>query len=270
MRRSGLFTYSTLTVMSTLAVLPIIAIVFVALGKNQIGTTVSLHDGFTFDNFTRAWHVGAFGSALVTSMIVATATTLCATFLSILAGFAFGVLRFPAQTLLFYLFMLGIIFPVESYIIPLFYQLQGYSLINTYLGLILPETAFAVAFGAFWMRATFRSMPRSIIEAARIDGARTWAILWRILLAPARPGILTLMVLTFVWTWNDFLLPLVVASGGSLQTAPLGLAFFAGQRLTDYPGLAAGALIISAPVILVFVALQRQFFQGVFAGATKG
>jgi raffinose/stachyose/melibiose transport system permease protein len=119
------------------------------------------------------------------------------------------------------------------------------------------------------MRATFRAFPRSILEAAKIDGARSWMTLWKVVIPTARPAILTMMVLTFVWTWNDFLLPLVVVSGGSLQTAPLGLALFSGQRLTDYPGLAAGALIVSAPVVAVFLLLQRQFFRGIFAGATK-
>jgi raffinose/stachyose/melibiose transport system permease protein len=268
-RRTSPVTYVVLILLTAISAAPIVAIVLVALGRNQIGTTVSLHGGFTLENFRRAWTVGSFASALVASSVVATSTTIAGTLLSILAGFAFGIMRFPGHRLLFYVFMIGIIFPLESYIIPLYYQLQDFSLINTYLGLILPETAFSVVFGSFWMRATFRAFPRSVLEAAAIDGARSWTTLWKVVLPTARPAILTMMVLTFVWTWNDFLLPLVVASGGSLQTAPLGLALFSGQRLTDYPGLAAGALIISAPVVAVFLLLQRQFFRGIFAGAAK-
>jgi raffinose/stachyose/melibiose transport system permease protein len=269
-QRGNVMTYAWFVFLSLLAVLPLVSMLAVALGKNQVGAAVSFSHGLTFSNFRRAWHVGGLGPDLISSAIVATATTVFATVLAVLAGFAFAILRFPFRTLFFYLLMLGLLFPFESYVVPLFFQLEKYSLTDTYLGLILAETAFAVVFGSFWMRATFRATPRSLLDAARIDGARTWTVIWRILVPPARPAILTMMVLTFVWTWNDFLLPLIVASGGSFETAPLGLALFIGQRLTDYPGLSAGAVIISLPPIIVFLLLQRQFFQGMFAGSAKG
>jgi raffinose/stachyose/melibiose transport system permease protein len=269
MKRMSYATYGLLAILSMIALYPVAAMLIVALNKNRTGTSVSFSEGFTFENFRRAWDVGSFGSSLVSSTIVATSTMLLVTAVSILAGFAFGVLRFRGQSLLFYLVILGIIFPVESFVLPLYYQLQSFDLLNSYGGLILAETSFGVAFGAYWMRATFRAVPRSVIDAASIDGAGPWMTLSRILLRPARPAILALMVLYFTWTWNSFLLPLVVLSDGSIQTAPLGMAFFAGRYLTDYPGLAAASLIVSAPVIVVFVVLQRQFFYGLFSGTAK-
>jgi raffinose/stachyose/melibiose transport system permease protein len=269
MKRASYATYVLLAILSMTALYPIVAMLIVALNQNKTGVSVSLSEGLGFENFQRAWDVGRFGPSLVSSAIVATSTMLLVTAISVLAGYAFGILRFRGQTIIFYLFIFGIIFPVESFVLPLYYQLQDYHLLNSYVGLILSETAFGVAFGSFWMRATFRAIPRSVIDAASIDGAGPWATLSRILLRPTRPAILALMVLYFTWTWNSFLLPLIVLSDGSIQTAPLGMAFFAGRYLTDYPGLAAGSLIISAPVVLVFILLQRQFFEGLFSGTAK-
>ena len=119
------------------------------------------------------------------------------------------------------------------------------------------------------MRAGFRAMPQSLVEAAWIDGASSFAVLRRILAPILQPAILTLLVLTFVFTWNDFLLSLVVITTQQHQTAPLALALFIGQRTTDVTGLAAGAVIISIPVIIVFVFFQRTLIRGILAGALK-
>jgi raffinose/stachyose/melibiose transport system permease protein len=190
--------------------------------------------------------------------------------LSILTGYAFGTMRFRGDKLLFYLFVVGLIVPGEAVIIPLYYVLRGFSLTDTYWSLILPQIASSLAFGTFWMRAFFRSAPRSLLEAARIDGAPTWRVLWHILLPFGRPAVLTMMVLTFLWSWNEFLLPLVMISNESLRTAPLGLAFFQTEHTTDVTGLAAGSIIITLPVVVVYIFLQRHFIRGMLSGAVRG
>ena len=125
------------------------------------------------------------------------------------------------------------------------------------------------AFGTFWMRAFFRSVPRSLVEAARLDGSSTWTTLWRVVLPLGRPAVLTMVVLVFMWTWNEFLLALVMVSDESLRTAPLGLAFFQGRNTSDEALLAAGAVIVAAPVVLVYLFLQRHFIRGMLSGAVK-
>jgi raffinose/stachyose/melibiose transport system permease protein len=185
--------------------------------------------------------------------------------LSILAGYALGTMEFRGATVLFYVFLAGLMVPTEAIVIPLYFDLRSVGLDNTLPGLMLPQV-----FGVFWMRAYFRSAPRSLIEASRIDGASSWTTLRRVLVPVGRPAILTMVVLIAMWTWNEFLLALVIVnSNEDRRTAPLGLSIFQGQHQTEYQLLMAGALIVAAPVVLVYVFLQRHFIAGMLSGAIK-
>jgi raffinose/stachyose/melibiose transport system permease protein len=179
-------------------------------------------------------------------------------------------MRFRGAQVLFYLFLLGLMVPLEAIVVPLYYDLRDVGMTDTYWALILPQAALSTAFGTFWMRAFFRSVPRSLIEAARLDGSSSWVTLWRIVLPLGRPAVLTMVVLVFMWTWNEFLLALVMVSDESLRTAPLGLAFFQGRNTSDEGLLAAGALIVAMPVVVVYLFLQRHFIRGMLGGAVKG
>ena len=203
-------------------------------------------------------------------MIVAVVVVGVAGVFSIMSGYAFGLMRFRGQNALFYVFLLGLMVPMEAIIVPLYYDFRDLGLTNTYWGLILPQIATSVAFGTFWMRAFFRGVPRSLVEAARIDGASSWFTLWRVLLPLARPAVLTMTVLLFMWTWNEFLLALVMVSDEGLRTAPLGLSFFQGRNTSDLTLLAAGSVIVALPVVILYVFLQRHFIRGMLTGAVKG
>ena len=218
----------------------------------------------------RAWEDGTFETYLRSSAIVTAAVVAVSTVLSILAGYAFGRMRFRGQEVLFYAVLLGLVVPMEAIVVPLYYDLRDVGLTDTYWALILPQAALSTAFGTFWMRAFFRSVPRSLIEAARLDGSSSWVTLWRIVLPVGRPAVLTMVVLVFMWTWNEFLLALVMVSDEGLRTAPLGLAFFQGRNTTDFALLAAGAVIVATPVVLLYVFLQRHFIRGMLSGAIKG
>jgi raffinose/stachyose/melibiose transport system permease protein len=244
--------YVVLGVFALIALLPVVKIV---LGAG------SLSD---------AWEEGNFGTYLRSSVIVTGSVVAISTVLSVLAGYAFGLMRFRGAEVLFYLFVLGLTVPLEAIVVPLYYDLRDVGMTDTYWALILPQAALSTAFGTFWMRAFFRSMPRSLIEAARLDGSSSWVTLWRIVLPLARPAVLTMVVLVFMWTWNEFLLALVMVSDESLRTAPLGLAFFQGRNTSDEALLTAGALIVAAPVVIVYLFLQRHFIRGMLSGAVKG
>jgi raffinose/stachyose/melibiose transport system permease protein len=266
-RRERLLTYTVLLAFAALALYPIVAIVLVAVQspghfKGGFGIPHSLDLG----NVGRVWSSG-FGGYLRSSAYVTVPVVIGTTFVSILAGYAFGTMDFPGSRLLFYALLAGLVVPTEAIVVPLYFDLRSVSLTDTYVGLILPEIASSVAFGTFWMRAFFRSAPRGLIDAARIDGAGSWQVLWRVLLPLGRPAVMTLMALVFMWTWNDFLLPLVLLSGGSITTAQVGLAFFVGQRSTDIPGLAAAAIITAVPAVVVYVFFQRHFIRGMLSGA---
>jgi raffinose/stachyose/melibiose transport system permease protein len=276
-RAERLMSYVVLSAFAVLAIYPVLSILFLALHeKSDLVTGFAFPTSINLSSFQAAWTEGNFATGFKSSFIVAAAVTVASAILSIGTGYAFGTMRFTGDRILFPVILLGIIFPYEATVIPLYYDFQDVpllhiNLLNTYWALILPQVGQSVAFGTFWMRAFFRSVPKSLIEAARIDGATSFGVLWRVLVPQARPAILTLALLVFVYTWNEFLLALVlVSSSESHQTAPLGLSFFAGAaRAGDPTKVAAAAVLVAAPILIVYLFLQRHFVRGMLAGAIK-
>ncbi len=269
-RRELSLTYAVLGAFSVFALAPVVGIVLTALqdpdGLAAFGSFNGLHPS----NFVDAWEDGNFGPYLRSSVIVTTVVVAVASVLSILAGYAFGMMRFRGSQVLFYVVLLGLMIPTEAIVVPLYYDYRDAGLTDTYWALILPQIGTSVAFGTFWMRAYFRTVPRSLVEAARIDGASSWFTLWRVVLPLARPAVLTMTLLLSMWTWNEFLLALVMVTDEGLRTAPLGLSFFQGRNQTDLTLLAAGAVIVATPIVLLYVFLQRHFIRGMLSGAVKG
>ncbi len=269
-RREQYFTYLLLGLFSLIALVPVVGILVTAVQAQGGLAAFGEPNGFHLENFADAWREGSFGAYLRSSVIVSVSVVGLSTLLSILAGYAFGMMRFRGEQLLFYLLLLGLMVPLEATIVPLYYDLRDLALTDTYWALILPQVGVSVAFGTFWMRAFFRSVPRSLVEAARLDGSSSWGTLWRVVLPLGKPAVLTMMVLVFMWTWNEFLLALVMVTDEELRTAPLGLAFFQGRNTTDFALLAAGSVIVATPVVVVYVFLQRHFIRGMLTGAVKG
>lgn len=262
-RSERLLNYVILIAFAITALLPIVMIVVTAFQPDSDATG-------GFSNFQQAWEIGRFSTYLRNSLAVSLFVVPISLVLSLLAGYAFGTMQFPGRDALFYLMLIGIMLPAEALVVPLYFDLQAIGLVDTFWAIALPQVAQSVAFGTFWLRAFFRSSPQTLIEAARIDGASTWRILWQVLVPLARPAMVTLVVLTFMWTWNEFLIPLVMApSNESLRTAPLGLGFFAGQYTQGEALLAAGATIVALPVVIVYLFLQRHFISGMLEGAVK-
>ncbi|MFJ9176456.1 carbohydrate ABC transporter permease [Streptomyces sp. NPDC102360] len=263
-------TYAILALFAALALTPVVGILSTAFSSpDAVGGGFTLPDSVHWSNFQQAWQRAHFSTYLGNSILVTLAVVTAATILSILAAYAFGTMRFPGSTLLFYLFVLGLTLPQEALVVPLYFDLRYFHLTDTYWALILPQTAQSLAFSVFWMRTYFRNSAHSVIEAARVDGAGSWTTLWRILVPMGRPAITTLIVITFMWTWNEFLMALVMISDESLRTVPLGLAFFQGQQSADTTLLAAASVLIALPVVVVYVALQRKFIEGMLGGAVK-
>jgi raffinose/stachyose/melibiose transport system permease protein len=263
--RERTLNYTVLMIFAFFALYPLIMIVDLALRPDLSGDAPG-----GLANIGAAWDQGRFGIYLRSSVLVSTLTVGIATFLSILSGYAFGTMRFPGRTVLFWAMLVGIMVPTEAIVVPLYFDLRTLNLTDTYAALVLPQVAQSVAFGTFWMRAYFLSSSRDVVEAARIDGAGHWQTLWRVLAPMGRPAIVTLTLLTFMWTWNEFLIPLVMVTSENLRTAPLGLAFFQGQYTSGVALLAAGAVVVALPVVVVYLFLQRHFIQGIVEGSTKG
>lgn len=259
-------TYLLLAMAAVLAIYPLVIILTTALSPDQVGASGGLH----FENFREAWDRGNFSTYLTNSVIVSVSVVVLSTVLASLAGYAFGTMKFRGSSVLFYLLLLGLMVPSEAIVVPLYYDLRELELTDTYWSLILPQVAQSLAFGTFWMRAYFRSTSREVVEAARIDGAGNRQILWQILLPMGRPAVLTMVLLIFMWTWNEFLLPLVMITDEGLRTAPLGLSNFQGQYTAGTALLAAAAVLVALPVLIVFLFTQRHFIRGMVEGSVKG
>jgi raffinose/stachyose/melibiose transport system permease protein len=272
MRRGTIGPHIVLSAMMVIAVLPIVLMWLTAfktteeLASNPFGLPSEWH----FENFSEAWRQGNFGAYVRSSIIVVIPVVLTAGAFSILVGYAFGSFRFRGRELLFALFLVGIMIPTEGVIIPLYYVMDSFNLLNTYWALILPQVALSTSFGAFWMRQFFSTMPADLRDAAAVDGAGPLRTLWSVLLPLAAPALGTLSVLIFMWTWNEFLLALVLVQDESVRTVPVALSFFQGQYSAQVPLLAAAATIVSFPVLVVYALLHRRFIAGMVAGSVKG
>jgi raffinose/stachyose/melibiose transport system permease protein len=263
--------YLLLALCSAVAIYPLVGVVLASLYPSQQGVSPSgfgLPPTLEWHNYVTAWNDGEFGASFTTSIIVAAVMVPASVGLSVLGGYAFATMRFRGSKVLFYLFILGLIIPTEATIVPLYYDVSAIGLLDTYWVLILLEVSGEVAFGIFWMRAAFLSAPPSLLEAARIDGSSSWRTLWQIMVPFARPAILTLTVLTFADSWNEFFLALVFTINKT--TAPAGLASFSGKYTTQIALVSAGAVIVAIPILIVFIIFQREFMRGMLTGAVKG
>ncbi len=264
-------TYLILALFALLALAPLTGVLLAAMHPSgELLSGASLPRTFSLSTFRVAWNEGDFRHLMSSSVIVAVAVVVFTAVLSIPAGYAFGTMRFPLANLLFYIMLTGIVVPFESLIVPLYYNFRDVGLTDSYWGLILPQTALSISFGTFWMRAFFRSVPSELSDAARVDGASSWRIMWRVLVPIGRPAILTMVLLVFMWTWNEFLLALVMISDETHRTAPLGLSAFQSRYGVDIPGISAAAVFVAAPVVILYILLQRQFLRGMLAGSIKG
>lgn len=265
--------YAVLGLMAFVSLFPVVTIWLTGF-KNQRDLSQSffgLPSVWRLENFVTAWNTGHFGTFFLNSLVVVVPVVLVSLILSTLAGYAFARWRrFRGSSLLFFLLLLGLMVPFEGVIIPLYYYMRALGLLNTYFALILPQIGLSVAFGTFWMRAHFLSSEPELLDAAAVDGAGPLQTLRLVLLPLSGPALMTLAVLFFTWTWNEFLLALVLAPNQTVQTLPVGLGFFVGQHTSDIPLLAAGASIVSVPIVIVFVIFQRSFIRGLLSGAVKG
>lgn len=185
-----------------------------------------------------------------------------------LAGYAFARLRFPGRNVIFAVFLIMLMVPSQLFLLGQFEIIRDLRLLNTIPALAIP--GIFSAFGTFLMRQAFMTMPKEYEEAARLDGAGPLRIFWSVMLPMARPMIAALAVLTSLYSWNDLLWPLIVNPLGGNRPLTVGLAAMQGQFGTDYPTLMAGALICTAPLVIVFLVLQRQFFAGIASSGLKG
>jgi raffinose/stachyose/melibiose transport system permease protein len=221
-------------------------------------------------NFLEAFQVANMTSLLASSVFIVIAVVPISLVISTMAGFGIGLLRIPGAGWLLLLFVFGLTLPFEGIITPLYFLARSIGILNTRLAIVLPLIGLFMPFAVFWMRAHFVNMPSEISEAARVDGASTWDLFWRIHVPLARAPMASLGILMSVWAWNQFLLALVLVEDPSQRTMAGALGAFQGHYATDIPLLSAGTIVILLPTLLLFIIFQRQVISALLQGSIKG
>jgi multiple sugar transport system permease protein len=222
----------------------------------------------TLANYRELFVRAGMGRYLFNSLFVAGAITLLSLLLNLAAGYAFAKLRFAGRDRLFQTLLTALVIPAQVAMIPLFLIMKWLGLVNSYGGVVVP--AMATVFGIFLVRQYARSIPDDLLEAARIDGAGEWRIFVTIVLPLLKPIVITLAIFTFLASWNDFMWPLIVLSDQAWQTAPVALAALSREHVQDNELMMAGSVVTILPVLLLFLALQRHYLEGLLLGSVKG
>jgi raffinose/stachyose/melibiose transport system permease protein len=268
--------YLFLLLFASLSLYPLLLIISTSL-KDPLDVTANpfeLFSSFSPVNFYDAWTLGGFGGYFWNTVVITTITVVSVVALSSLAGYALARLYFPGNNIVFFVFMLGLMIPFFSVMIPLFYELKSLSLLGTKAAVILPAiagaTGFGLPLGVFLMRSFYMDLPEELADAARVEGCTEWQVFRYVMLPLSGPGVAVLAVLVFFQTWNVFVVPLLYLPGSEYQVLATGLYLFASGRTQEYEYIAAGSLIMVVPVVIFFLIFQRLFIRGLTAGALKG
>jgi raffinose/stachyose/melibiose transport system permease protein len=215
------------------------------------------------------WHESDYPRKLWNSILISGSVAVLGVLVSLLNAYALGIGRVRGRLWIVGLFLLANMLPQESLVYPLYYFAKEVGLYNTRLSVIIIFVVIQSAFGTYLLASVLGTFPRALLEAATVDGAGRWTILWRIVFPNLRPTLAVLLIFFFIWTWNEFLIPLVMLVDNSTQTIPVALASLQGDRLMDAPTTNAGSLISLLPAIIFFLIFQRTLTRGITAGAEK-
>jgi len=222
-----------------------------------------------WQNFGFILNEQGYKGALYNSMILSTSSMILTTVISVLAGYGFAVYRFVGKQWLFLLVLTGLMVSETSVLIPVYQLLQDIGLLNTYGGMILPQAALGLTFGVFLMTTFFKDIPRALIDAAVVDGGSDLQVLRYVIMPLARPAIMSLALIEFMWAWNSFFFPLVIATKQWLMPMSVRIIDFMGRFTFRYDMIAATTVILFTPILVLYLITQRSFHRGITFGALK-
>ncbi len=265
------FGRSFLIIMMLFTIMPFISIFVTALHpSNTVPQGLQWPEDPQWGNFVEAFKVANMAKLMGSSTFILAAVVPVALVISTMAAFAISILRFKGSGFILMLFVFGLTLPFGGIIIPLYFLERAIGIYNTRLAIVLPLIALYMPFAVYWMRTHFVNMPPEITEAARVDGATTWDLFRYIHVPLAMPPIVSLGILMSVWTWNQFLLALVLVEDPSQRTMAGALGAFQGHYATNVPLLCAGTILILVPTLVIFVLFQKQIITALIQGAVKG
>ena len=269
----GAVSHTVLVIWCLLVVVPLLWVIMSSFKTSSeiFASPFALPSNWNFTNYRNAWTTAGIGSFFFNSVIVVFGALALTMLFGAMSAYVLARFSFPGSRLLYYLMLAGLTFPVFLAIVPLFFVLRGMGLLNTLPGLIITYAAFAFPFTVFFLYAFFRTLSKSIAEAAAMDGAGEWRTFFQIMLPMARPGLATVAILNFVGLWNQFLLPVALNTNPENYVLTQGMASFASQAgySVDFGALFAAVVITVVPVLIVYLIFQRQLQGSVSQGTNK-
>jgi N-acetylglucosamine transport system permease protein len=229
-----------------------------------------------YANFVRAWTTARIGEFLYNTLLVIVPSLFLTLLLSAMASYVLARFEFPGRNLIFYMFLVGMIFPLFLALVPLYFVMRLINLLDTFPGLIMAYVAFSLSFTIFFLTNFFRTLPKELGEAATIDGASQYDIFFRVYLPLAKPGLITMGIFNFLGQWNQYILPntLMITNeeNNTHYVLSQGLYYLQAKQFyqSDWSGLFAAVTIVMIPTLLIYLIFNNQIEQGMTAGALKG
>lgn len=225
-----------------------------------------------WQNYVDAWNAAPFGRFYVNTIIITSIATIVKTGNALLTAYALAFLRFPFKNLIFIIILAGLMIPEQVTVLPNYLTLadvHGHSWINTYQGILLP--GLATAYATFLLRQGFLGLPREVLDAAKVDGCSHLRMLWDMVVPMSRPLLVTIVLLTVVQRWNDFLWPLIVTTDNKVRPLTVGITYlFNNEGNNQWGVIMAGTIFVIVPLLVIFLFSQKYIIAGITAGATKG
>jgi N-acetylglucosamine transport system permease protein len=238
------------------------------------------------ENFSNAWTVGHFGEFFANSVLITIGTVVVTTLLAAMAAYAVSRFEFPFSRPVFFYFLAGLMIPIQLAIVPLFFELKAFGMLNSRVGLFLAYLGFGFPFSVFVLTGFFKTLPSSLHESAVLDGASEWQAFWHVMLPLARPGLITVAIFLFLGNWNEFFVAFMTLNGRTPadglpwlerfvqepRTLPLGLAAVTikANYRSDWGMAFAGLVLMMLPTLVAYIFLQKHLTKGITAGAIKG
>ncbi len=269
---STIIIYILLSVLALFYILPLVWMFLVAFKTNSevMNDPFGLPGALQWINFKEAWTMGKLGIALINSVVVCGVTLLASMFIGAMAAFVIARMKFKVSNLIFTYFLIGMMLPVHSVLIPLFVQFSDWGLTDNRLGLVLPYVTFSLPMTIFILVNFFKAMPSELFEAACIDGCSIYRVFFKIALPLSKSGLFVTGLMTFVNNWNELLLAMVFISDVKKKTLPVTLTYFVGPYATNYVQMFAAIVIAILPSIIVYCIFSNKIVDGLTQGAVKG
>lgn len=259
-------------VLSISCIVPVIWMIYSSLktDKEFAQSILALPSSPQWGNYVKAFIAGNMGTYAVNSLVNSVLTVFFTLVLAFTIGYTLSRFRFRGRSAVYFLFMAGMLIPIYALLLPVFIEFKYLNLINKAYTLLLPYISFALPVAIFIIESYVEGIPVDLEEAAYIDGCGTVRAMYTIIMPTCKPVLATSAILTFLNTWNEFPLALVLISNNKFKTVPIGLTFFRGAYATSYPLLFAALTIASLPVIVIYLVFGKQIMGGMVAGAVKG